>query len=115
MSPVVIVLVSDGKRCLLGRQPSFPRGMYSALAGFCDMGQCRLTCKSTGCVPQIQVHTPVEPTRLLSVCFRGVSGGDSEQGGGGGGGSGGLQCLLQLLAALAFSPQLLHAELPCLR
>ncbi|CAB1338056.1 unnamed protein product [Coregonus sp. 'balchen'] len=38
MSPVVIVLVSDGKRCLLGRQSSFPQGMYSALAGFCDMG-----------------------------------------------------------------------------
>ncbi|XP_076616023.1 NAD(P)H pyrophosphatase NUDT13, mitochondrial isoform X1 [Chaetodon auriga] len=39
MSPVVIVLVSDGKRCLLGRQSSFPQGMYSALAGFCDMGE----------------------------------------------------------------------------
>lgn len=39
MSPVVIVLVSDGKRCLLGRQSSFPRGMYSALAGFCDIGE----------------------------------------------------------------------------
>ncbi|XP_026171173.1 NAD(P)H pyrophosphatase NUDT13, mitochondrial [Mastacembelus armatus] len=39
MSPVVIVLVSDGKCCLLGRQASFPRGMYSALAGFCDMGE----------------------------------------------------------------------------
>ncbi|XP_061563751.1 nucleoside diphosphate-linked moiety X motif 13 [Cololabis saira] len=39
MSPVVIVLVSDGKRCLLGRQSSFPRGLYSALAGFCDMGE----------------------------------------------------------------------------
>uniref|UniRef100_A0A3P8ULF3 Nudix (nucleoside diphosphate linked moiety X)-type motif 13 n=1 Tax=Cynoglossus semilaevis TaxID=244447 RepID=A0A3P8ULF3_CYNSE len=39
MSPVIIVLVSDGKRCLLARQPSFPRGLYSALAGFCDMGQ----------------------------------------------------------------------------
>ncbi|KAK2820748.1 hypothetical protein Q5P01_023707 [Channa striata] len=39
MSPVVIVLVSDGKQCLLGRQSSFPRGMYSALAGFCDMGE----------------------------------------------------------------------------
>lgn len=42
MSPVVIVLVSDGKRCLLGRQSSFPRGMYSALAGFCDMGRSYL-------------------------------------------------------------------------
>ncbi|KAM4624638.1 NAD(P)H pyrophosphatase NUDT13, mitochondrial isoform 1-T2 [Polymixia lowei] len=39
MAPVVITLVSDGKRCLLGRQSSFPRGMYSALAGFCDMGE----------------------------------------------------------------------------
>ncbi|XP_068160990.1 NAD(P)H pyrophosphatase NUDT13, mitochondrial [Antennarius striatus] len=39
VSPVVIVLVSDGERCLLGRQPSFPRGMYSALAGFCDVGE----------------------------------------------------------------------------
>ncbi|XP_021420517.1 nucleoside diphosphate-linked moiety X motif 13 isoform X2 [Oncorhynchus mykiss] len=39
MSPVVIVLVSDGKRCLLGRQSTFPRGMYSALAGFCDIGE----------------------------------------------------------------------------
>ncbi|XP_011471794.1 nucleoside diphosphate-linked moiety X motif 13 isoform X1 [Oryzias latipes] len=39
MSPVVIVLLSDGSRCLLGRQASFPRGMYSALAGFCDMGE----------------------------------------------------------------------------
>ncbi|KAM9700132.1 NAD(P)H pyrophosphatase NUDT13, mitochondrial isoform 8-T8 [Menidia menidia] len=37
MAPVVIVLVSDGTRCLLGRQASFPPGLYSALAGFCDM------------------------------------------------------------------------------
>lgn len=39
MSPVVIALVHDGTRCLLGRQPSFPPGLYSALAGFCDMGE----------------------------------------------------------------------------
>ncbi|XP_061491303.1 NAD(P)H pyrophosphatase NUDT13, mitochondrial isoform X2 [Rhineura floridana] len=37
--PVVITLVSDGSRCLLVRQASFPRGMYSALSGFCDMGE----------------------------------------------------------------------------
>lgn len=40
MSPVVIALVHDGSRCLLGRQASFPPGLYSALAGFCDMGEC---------------------------------------------------------------------------
>ncbi|XP_077359058.1 NAD(P)H pyrophosphatase NUDT13, mitochondrial [Festucalex cinctus] len=39
MAPVVIVLVSDGRRCLLGRQASFPVGLYSALAGFCDVGE----------------------------------------------------------------------------
>ncbi|NXP24857.1 NUD13 protein, partial [Scytalopus superciliaris] len=39
MSPVVITLVSDGSRCLLARQPSFPPGMYTALSGFCDMGE----------------------------------------------------------------------------
>ncbi|KAL7990422.1 hypothetical protein Chor_013852 [Crotalus horridus] len=39
MSPVVIALVSDGSRCLLVRQASFPKGMYSALAGFCDVGK----------------------------------------------------------------------------
>lgn len=40
MSPVVIALVHDGSRCLLGRQASFPPGLFSALAGFCDMGLC---------------------------------------------------------------------------
>ncbi|XP_064320657.1 NAD(P)H pyrophosphatase NUDT13, mitochondrial isoform X1 [Phalacrocorax carbo] len=39
MSPVVITLVSDGSRCLLARQPSFPQGMYTALSGFCDVGE----------------------------------------------------------------------------
>ncbi|KAG2462810.1 NUD13 protein, partial [Polypterus senegalus] len=39
MAPVVISLVSDGTRCLLARQKSFPKGMYSALAGFCDIGK----------------------------------------------------------------------------
>ncbi|XP_069876653.1 NAD(P)H pyrophosphatase NUDT13, mitochondrial [Dipodomys merriami] len=40
MAPVVIILVSDGSRCLLARQSSFPKGLYSALAGFCDIGEC---------------------------------------------------------------------------
>ncbi|NWS41880.1 NUD13 protein, partial [Probosciger aterrimus] len=39
MSPVIITLVSDGSQCLLARQPSFPQGMFSALSGFCDMGE----------------------------------------------------------------------------
>ncbi|XP_066476109.1 NAD(P)H pyrophosphatase NUDT13, mitochondrial [Tiliqua scincoides] len=39
MAPVVITLVSDGNQCLLTRQASFPKGMYSALSGFCDVGE----------------------------------------------------------------------------
>jgi NAD+ diphosphatase len=37
--PVVIMLVVDGERCLLGRQPQFPAGFYSALAGFVEPGE----------------------------------------------------------------------------
>ncbi|MDE3176237.1 MAG: NAD(+) diphosphatase [Pseudomonadota bacterium] len=37
--PVVIMLCVDGERCLLGRQPRFPKGMYSSLAGFLEPGE----------------------------------------------------------------------------
>jgi NAD+ diphosphatase len=37
--PVVIMLAVDGEKCLLGRQPRFPPGMYSALAGFMEPGE----------------------------------------------------------------------------
>ena len=39
IDPAVIVLVSDGEHALLGRQPSFPPGRYSALAGFVEPGE----------------------------------------------------------------------------
>ena len=39
VDPVVIMLAVDGDRCLLGRQPRFPPGMYSALAGFLEPGE----------------------------------------------------------------------------
>ncbi len=38
--PAVIVLVHDGgDGCLLGRQPTWPRGRYSTLAGFVEPGE----------------------------------------------------------------------------
>ena len=37
--PVVIMLAVDGDACLIGRQPRFPKGMYSALAGFVEPGE----------------------------------------------------------------------------
>ena len=39
LEPVVIMLVTDGDRCLLGRQSRFPPGMYSCLAGFAEIGE----------------------------------------------------------------------------
>lgn len=39
VDPAIIVLVSDGDRCLLGRQPSWPEGRYSTIAGFVEPGE----------------------------------------------------------------------------
>jgi NAD+ diphosphatase len=37
--PVVIMLVTAGDKCLLGRQKQFPAGMYSCLAGFVEAAE----------------------------------------------------------------------------
>ncbi len=37
--PVVIMLTVKDDKCLLGRSPHFPPGMYSALAGFVEAGE----------------------------------------------------------------------------
>ena len=37
--PVVIMIVTDGDRLLLGRQATWPSGRYSALAGFVEPGE----------------------------------------------------------------------------
>ncbi|MDN2567325.1 NAD(+) diphosphatase [Aquibium sp. A9E412] len=37
--PVAIMLAVCGERCLLGRSPHFPPGMYSCLAGFIEPGE----------------------------------------------------------------------------
>jgi NAD+ diphosphatase len=37
--PVVIMLVTHGDKCLLGRAPRFPPGMYSCLAGFVEAAE----------------------------------------------------------------------------
>ena len=39
VDPAIIVLVSNGDRCLLGRQPSWPEGRYSTIAGFVEPGE----------------------------------------------------------------------------
>ncbi len=37
--PVVIMLPYHGERCMLGRQAAWPKGMFSALAGFLEPGE----------------------------------------------------------------------------
>ncbi|HZG09632.1 MAG TPA: NAD(+) diphosphatase [Allosphingosinicella sp.] len=39
VDPVVIMLAEHGGRILLGRQPGYPAGRYSALAGFVEPGE----------------------------------------------------------------------------
>jgi NAD+ diphosphatase len=39
VDPVVIMLAEHGGRVLLGRQPQYPAGRYSALAGFVEPGE----------------------------------------------------------------------------
>jgi NAD+ diphosphatase len=39
LDPAVIMVVTHGDACLLGRQASWPRGRYSTLAGFVEAGE----------------------------------------------------------------------------
>jgi len=37
--PAIIVLITHRQHCLLGRQPVWPKGMYSTIAGFVEPGE----------------------------------------------------------------------------
>ena len=39
MDPAIIVLITSGHRCLLGRQKDWPESMYSTLAGYVEPGE----------------------------------------------------------------------------
>lgn len=39
VDPAIIVLVSNGDQCLLGRQTDWPEGRYSTIAGFVEPGE----------------------------------------------------------------------------
>lgn len=39
IDPAIIVLVTDGRHALLGRQPGWPAGRYSTIAGFVEPGE----------------------------------------------------------------------------
>lgn len=39
VDPAIIVLITDGERCLLGRQQAWPEAIYSTIAGFVEPGE----------------------------------------------------------------------------
>ncbi|XP_028917407.1 NAD(P)H pyrophosphatase NUDT13, mitochondrial isoform X1 [Ornithorhynchus anatinus] len=89
VSPVVITLVSDGARCLLVRQSSFPKGLYSALAGFCDVGETleetvrREVAEEVGLEVQslrysASQHWPFPNSSLMIACHVTVNPGQTE-------------------------------------
>lgn len=39
IDPVVIMLVTDGERCVLAREPRFPERMFSTIAGYVEPGE----------------------------------------------------------------------------
>ncbi|HYM33264.1 MAG TPA: NAD(+) diphosphatase [Candidatus Cybelea sp.] len=77
--PVVIMLILRGDMCLLGRQPQFLRGMYSALAGFIEPGETienavRREIKEEAGVPvgRVRYHASQPwpfPASLMIGCF----------------------------------------------
>lgn len=60
IDPAIIVLVSDGERALLGRQPSWPAGRYSTIAGFVEPGESL----EDAVAREVREETGVEVTRV---------------------------------------------------
>ncbi len=60
IDPAIIVLVTDGERCLLGRQASWPKGRYSTIAGFVEHGETleAAVIREVKEETDIQVHAP---------------------------------------------------------
>lgn len=56
VKPAIIVLVTAEDRCLLGRKPEWPEGLYSTLAGFVEPGE---SLEAT-VVREVQEETGVE-------------------------------------------------------
>jgi NAD+ diphosphatase len=64
IDPAIIVLITDGERCLLGRQAGWRPGWYSTIAGFVEAGEsledavCREVREETGVeVDQVEYHS----------------------------------------------------------
>jgi len=56
VDPAIIVLVTTGDRCLLGRQARWPKGRYSNIAGFVEPGECLETAVAREVVEETGIH-----------------------------------------------------------
>jgi NAD+ diphosphatase len=56
VSPVAIMLVHSGDRCLLGRQPGFPPRLFSCLAGFIEPGESIAACVAREVMEEARVR-----------------------------------------------------------
>jgi NAD+ diphosphatase len=61
--PAVIVLVSAGDYCLLGRSARWPKGMYSTIAGFVEPGESLELAVAREVAEETGVH--VDPARVV--------------------------------------------------
>ncbi|MCH8136144.1 MAG: NAD(+) diphosphatase, partial [Proteobacteria bacterium] len=57
VDPAIIVMVSDGERCLLGRQKNWPDGRYSTIAGFVEPGESLEDAVRREVYEETNVHT----------------------------------------------------------
>ena len=62
MSPAIIVLVTSGDRCLLGRKTEWPENMYSTLAGFVEPAESL----ETALIREVREEAGVE---VSSMCY----------------------------------------------
>lgn len=86
--PAVIMLVTDGAdRCVLGRQPIWPAGRYSTLAGFVEPGESaehavvREVAEETGIAVRDVVYRGSQPwpyPASLMLGYRAICGADAE-------------------------------------
>jgi NAD+ diphosphatase len=77
--PVVIMLPTHGDKCLMGRQPKWPPGFYSALAGFIEPGETIEEAVARECkeeagisIDEVAFHSTQPwpyPSSLMIGCF----------------------------------------------
>ena len=87
VDPAIIVLVTDGDRALLGRQPDWPAGRYSTIAGFVEPGESledavrREVLEETGIETGAMIYQSSQPwpfPRSLMLGFRAAGADDRD-------------------------------------